>query len=81
MPQSLSKLYVHLIFSTKHREPLLISSVRGPLHTYLATVVKNQDCPALKIGGTTDHVFVERELQAACGQDWIARAGLWPRAD
>ena len=58
MPQSLSKLYVHLIFSTKHREPLLISSVRGRLHAYLATVLKNQDCPALKIGGTSDHVHI-----------------------
>ena len=56
MPQSLSKVYVHLIFSTKCREPLLVSSVRGHLYAYLATVLKNQDCPALKIGGTLDHV-------------------------
>ncbi len=58
MPQSLSKFYVHLIFSTQHREPLLIPSVRGPLHAYLATVLKNQDCPALKIGGTSDHAHL-----------------------
>jgi REP element-mobilizing transposase RayT len=56
MPQSLSKVYVHLIFSTKHREPLLLSSVRGSLYAYLATVLKNQDCPAVKIGGGVDHV-------------------------
>jgi putative transposase len=58
MPQSLSKLYVHLIFSTQHREPLLVPSVRGPLRAYLATVLKNQDCPALKIGGTSDHAHL-----------------------
>jgi len=58
MPQSLSKLYVHLIFSTQHREPLLIPSVRGSLHAYLATVLKNQDCPALTIGGTSDHAHL-----------------------
>jgi putative transposase len=58
MPQSLSKLYVHLIFSTQHREPLLIPSVRGSLHAYLATVLKNQDCPGLKIGGTSDHAHL-----------------------
>jgi putative transposase len=58
MPQSLSKLYVHLIFSTQHREPLLIPSVRWPLHAYLATVLKNQDCPALRIGGTIDHAHL-----------------------
>jgi REP element-mobilizing transposase RayT len=56
MPQSLSQLYVHLVFSTKHREPLLSSPVRERLHAYLATVLKNQDSPALKVGGTSDHV-------------------------
>ena len=58
MPQSLAKLYVHLIFSTKHREPLLLSSARDTLHAYLATVLKNQDCPALKIGGTSHHAHI-----------------------
>jgi REP element-mobilizing transposase RayT len=57
MPQSLSQLYVHLVFSTKHREPLLSSPVRERLHAYLATVLKNQDSPALKVGGTSDHVY------------------------
>jgi putative transposase len=56
MPQSLSQLYVHLIFSTKHREPMLLSPVRESLHAYLAAVLNNQDCPALKIGGMSDHV-------------------------
>jgi len=58
MPQSLSKLYVHLIFSTKHREPLLTPSIRDPMYAYLATVMKNQECPALKIGGRSDHVHL-----------------------
>jgi len=56
MPQSLSQLYVHLVFSTKHREPMLLSTVREHLHAYLATVLKNQESPALKVGGTSDHV-------------------------
>jgi len=58
MSQSLSKLYVHLVFSTRHREPLLLSPLRGPMHAYLATVLKNQDSPAIKVGGTSDHVHI-----------------------
>ena len=58
MSQSLSKLYVHLVFSTKHREPLLLSPVRDQMHAYLATVLKNQDSPAVKVGGTSDHVHI-----------------------
>ena len=56
MPQSLSQLYVHLIFSTKHREPTLLSPVREALHAYLAAVLHNQDSPALKVGGMSNHV-------------------------
>jgi hypothetical protein len=32
MPQSLARLHVHLIFSTKHRAPLLRDAVRDALH-------------------------------------------------
>ena len=56
MPQSLYQLYVHLVFSTKHREPMLLSPVRERLHAYLAAVLKNKDSPALKVGGMSDHV-------------------------
>ncbi len=56
MPQSLSKLYVHLAFSTKHREPLLLAPLRAQVHAYLATVLKNHDSPAIEVGRTSDHV-------------------------
>jgi REP element-mobilizing transposase RayT len=56
MPQSLSQLYVHLAFSTKHREPLLLAPLRAQMRAYLATVLTNSDSPAIKVGGTSDHV-------------------------
>jgi putative transposase len=56
MPQSLSRLYVHPIFSNKHREPMLLSPVREDLQGYLAAVLNKQDSPALKVGGMSDHV-------------------------
>ena len=34
MPQSLSKVLVHLIFSTKHREPLIAEATRPRLLAY-----------------------------------------------
>ena len=40
------------------REALLRPSVRGSRHASLATGLKNQDCPALKIGGTSDHAHL-----------------------
>jgi hypothetical protein len=36
MPQSLTKLYAHLVFTTKNRQPFLDDSVRLRVHAYLA---------------------------------------------
>ncbi|MGD1103364.1 MAG: transposase [Terriglobia bacterium] len=58
MPQSLSKLYIHLIFSTKQRAPLLLRPLRERVHAYLATVLNNLDSPARKVGGMSDHVHI-----------------------
>jgi REP element-mobilizing transposase RayT len=41
MPQSLAKIYLHLIFSMKNRTPMLRAEVREPLHSYTATVLEN----------------------------------------
>ena len=66
MSQSLSKLHVHLVFSTKHREPLLLSPLRERMHAYLATVLINHDSPAVKVGGTSDHVHCLLRLSKNC---------------
>jgi hypothetical protein len=42
MPQSLSLLLVHFVFSTKERFPYLGDAVRPSLHGYLATVARNR---------------------------------------
>jgi REP element-mobilizing transposase RayT len=58
MPQSLSFLLIHIVFSTKDRAPILDASVRPSLHAYLATVVRNLDCECYRVGGVADHVHL-----------------------
>jgi putative transposase len=58
MPQSLTKLYAHLIFSTKNREPMLDDEIRPRVHAYLATLVRDLDSPWVVVGGVADHVHV-----------------------
>ena len=58
MPQSLSSLLIHVIFSTKDREPLLIDTVRPHLHAYLATVARSANCACYRVGGVSDHVHL-----------------------
>jgi len=62
MPQSLARLHIHLIFSTKNREPFIHDRVRDALHRYMATVLQNFDCPAGLINSVTDHVHILFEL-------------------
>ncbi len=62
MPQSLARLHVHLIFSTKNRAPLLYDAVRDSLHRYMAVVLQNLGCPATLINSVEDHVHVLFEL-------------------
>jgi len=59
MPQSLSAVYLHLVFSTVDRRPFLVDpDVRAKMHAYLAGITRRLDCPALLIGGVSDHVHI-----------------------
>jgi REP element-mobilizing transposase RayT len=58
MSQSLARNVVHLIFSTKNREPLIAPAVRPGLFAYLAGALNAIDCPAIRVGGVADHVHL-----------------------
>lgn len=62
MPQSLARLHVHLVFSTKNREPLITDSVRNPLHAYMATVLGNLGCHPVVINSVDDHIHLLFDL-------------------
>ena len=56
MPQSLSSILVHLIFSTKNREPFISLAIERELYPYMATIFREHDSPSLIIDGTSDHL-------------------------
>ena len=59
MPQSLAKILVHTIFSTKDRRPFLHDAVLPQeLHHYLGGILKNLDCQPIIVGGVEDHVHL-----------------------
>ncbi|MBK1835475.1 IS200/IS605 family transposase [Roseibacillus ishigakijimensis] len=63
MPQSLSNILVHLIFSTKDRYPWFEApELRSRAHAYLAGVVRRCDCEAYRVGGVADHVHLAIRL-------------------
>jgi REP element-mobilizing transposase RayT len=58
MPQSLSRVFVHLIFSTKNRVRILTPEIRTELFPYLSVVLNDHDCPSLRVGGVEDHIHL-----------------------
>lgn len=83
MPQSLSAVYIHLVFSTKDRRPLLRDKpTRDALHSYLGGVSKQLDCPPVLVGGVEDHVHLLARFGRTITQaEWVKElkrvSNLW----
>ena len=58
VPQSYSKLYSHLVFSTKGREPTITSQFQDRLYDYISGILRNKGCLLIKAGGTADHIHL-----------------------
>src|SRR5205809_8083129 len=58
MGQSLVKNYLHIVFSTKYRQPFIQPPVEAELHAYLAGICNRLECHAVIVGGYTDHIHI-----------------------
>ncbi|MBS1622863.1 MAG: IS200/IS605 family transposase [Bacteroidetes bacterium] len=58
MSQSLAKIYLHIVFSTKNREALIDDNIAAELYTYLGGVCAALECTPIQIGGYHDHVHI-----------------------
>ena len=73
MPQSLAAVYVHIVFSTKGRTPILSTpSLREEVHAFLGGISGTMGCPPLLVGGTEDHIhLLGRQSRTVCLADWV----------
>ncbi len=59
MSQSLAKILVHTVFSTKERRPFLSDrALRDELHSYLGGILNNLQCQPILVGGVEDHIHM-----------------------
>lgn len=58
MPQSLVKNHIHIIYSTKNRQPLIDKEIQNELYAYIGGICKNLECHPIIIGGHKDHVHI-----------------------
>ncbi len=83
MSQSLSAVYVHLVFLTKNRHAFLRNSTtHSELHAYLGGISKTLECSPIQVGGIEDHVHVLARLGRTITQaDWVKElkrvSNLW----
>jgi len=62
LSHSLAKVHIHLVFSTKQRDPVLHDEVRGSLHRYIAGVIRLSGCIPVRANSVEDHVHILFEL-------------------
>jgi REP element-mobilizing transposase RayT len=83
MPQSLSAVYLHLVFSTKQRRPFLRDrDLREETHAYLGGISKALGCTPVRIGGVEDHVhLLARQSRTLSQAGWVKElkrsSSLW----
>jgi len=58
MPQSLSKVYIHCVFSTKNGVPLITDVIRKELHAYITGTLSNIGSYVNEIYANSDHLHV-----------------------
>jgi len=58
MPQSFACVYVHFVWSTKNREPLITLDLSVRLYPFLGGVVRERGCVLSHVGGMPDHVHL-----------------------
>ncbi len=62
MAHSFTCIYVHIVFSTKQRRPLIPNQRQSRLWRYLGGILKNHGMKAVAIGGMADHLHILASL-------------------
>lgn len=58
MSQSLSKLYVHIVFHTKYNQALIKPEVEQELYAYIGGIIKENQSFPIRINGVADHIHI-----------------------
>lgn len=73
MPQSLSNILVHIVFSTKDRVPFLRDAIlRSEMHAVIGGTSKSLKCHPIIVGGVEDHIhFLAQQARTISLSDWV----------
>ena len=84
------QIYYQIVFSTKHRKPVLVEEHEDQLYKYIWGIVKNKNCRLYRINGMPDHIHLFVDLHPSvslsnfvkdikiASNGWIKQSGLFP---
>ena len=84
------QIYYQIVFSTKHRIPVLVEAHEDQLYKYIWGIVKNKNCRLYRINGMPDHIHLFVDLHPSmslsnfvkdikiASNSWIKQSGLFP---
>ncbi len=84
------QIYYQIVFSTKHRKPVLNSDHEDQLYKYIWGIVKNKNCKLYRINGMPHHIHLFTDLHPSISLSdfvkdikvssnlWIKESGLFP---
>jgi len=58
MAQSLLRIYIHAVFSTKDRVPMIRDEWRPDMQAYIGGILQKRRCDLLAAGGVEDHMHL-----------------------
>lgn len=58
MPQSLAKVNVHIVFTTKYGQKLISEDIRKELHSYIIGVLSNLGAYTYELYANPDHIYI-----------------------
>lgn len=58
MAGTFTKIYYHLVFSTKDRVKLIDDNIKTELYSYICGILKNEEGYVYSIGGMSDHIHI-----------------------
>ncbi len=62
MSHSLTKIWIHAIFGTKDRQPLIKKTVSDRVYEYIRAILEDLECPVNIVNGVEDHIHILFQL-------------------
>lgn len=73
MPQALSRVFLHIVFSTKYRQNLIDEDIEDRLFSYIGKLCKGINCLPIQVGGYQNHIHILCSLSREVTQSELLR--------